>query len=98
VGNSWVLNSKALSRQVSDSLGQTTLQNVNFLSGTNSGVRVSTGIELQITMPVINLPFRLIFGVNPGRIDRTYVGPSAGTPISIHQPFQGFRFSIGKTF
>jgi len=98
IGNSWVLNSKALSRQVSDSLGQVSLQNINFLPGTNSGLRVSTGVELQITLPVINLPLRLIFALNPSRIDRTYIGPSAGTPVSIQQPFQGFRFAIGKTF
>jgi len=98
VGNSWVLNSKALSRQVTDSLGQVSLQNINFLSGTNSGLRVSTGLELQITMPIINLPLRLIFALNPSRIDRTFIGPSAGTPVSVQQPFQGFRFSIGKTF
>jgi outer membrane protein insertion porin family len=98
VGNSWVTNSKSLLRQVTDPLGQTSLQNVQFLSGTNSGLRVSTGLELQITMPVINVPFRLIFALNPSRINQTYVGPSAGTPLSIKEPFQGFRFSIGKTF
>jgi outer membrane protein insertion porin family len=98
VGNSWVLNSKSLLRQVTDPLGQTSLQNVKFLSGTNSGLRVSTGLELQITMPIINLPFRLIFALNPNRINQTYIGPSAGTPLSIKQPFQGFKFTIGKTF
>ena len=98
VGNSWVLDSKALLRQVSDSLGNTQAQNVRFLSGTNSGVRVSTGVELQITLPMINLPFRLIFAVNPTRINRTYVGPSFGNPVSIREPFQGFKFTIGKTF
>src|SRR5262245_39229922 len=98
VGNSWVINSKSLLRQVTDPLGQTSLQNVHFLSGTNSGLRVSTGLELQITMPVIHMPFRLIFALNPSRINQTYVGPSAGTPLSIKEPFQGFRFSIGKTF
>jgi outer membrane protein insertion porin family len=98
IGNSWVINSKSLLRQVTDPRGQASLQGVNFLPGTNSGLRVSAGVELQITMPIINLPLRLIFAFNPSRIDRTYVGPSAGTPLSIQQPSQGFRFSIGKTF
>jgi outer membrane protein insertion porin family len=97
IGNSWVINSKSLLRQVTDPLGQTSLQNVKLLSGTNSGLRVSTGLELQITMPVINIPFRLIFALNPNRINQSYVGPT-GTPLSIHQPFQGFKFTIGKTF
>jgi len=98
IGNSWVLNTKALLRQVTDPLGQVSLQNISFLPGTNSGLRVSTGVELQITLPVINLPLRLIFALNPSRIDRTYIGPSASTPVSVQQPFQGFRFAIGKTF
>src|SRR5262249_30384631 len=45
-GNSWVLDTKALLRQVTDPLGQTSLQSVKFLPGTNSGLRVSTGLEL----------------------------------------------------
>jgi outer membrane protein insertion porin family len=98
VGNTWVLNRNALLRNVTDSLGQVSAQSVNLLPGTNSGLRISTGVELQITLPVINLPMRLIFAVNPSRIDRTYIGPTVGTPINVQQPFQGFRFSIGKTF
>jgi len=98
IGNSWVTNSKSLLRQVTDPLGQTSLQNVRFLSGTNSRLRVSTGLELQITLPIINMPLRLIYALNPNRINQTYVGPSAGTPVSIREPFRGFKFSIGKTF
>jgi outer membrane protein insertion porin family len=98
VGNTWVLNRNALLRNVTDSLGQVSAQSVNLLPGTNSGLRISTGVELQITLPIINLPMRLIFAVNPSRIDRTYIGPTVGTPINVQQPFQGFRFSIGKTF
>jgi outer membrane protein insertion porin family len=98
VGNSWVLDTKSLRRQVSDALGNMQAQNVRFLPGSNSGIRVSTGVELQITMPLINLPFRLIFAVNPTRINQTYVGPNFGNPISIREPFQGFKFTIGKTF
>jgi len=98
VGNSWVLNSKALRRQVTNALGQTQLEDVSFLSGTNRGLRASTGVELQITIPVINLPFRLIFALNPSRIDKTYSGPTAGTPLSVREPSRGFKFTIGKTF
>jgi outer membrane protein insertion porin family len=98
IGNSWVLDSKALRRRVADSAGRLQLQDVQFLSSTNSGIRMSTGLELQITLPVVHLPFRLIYGFNPARIDRNYVGPTAGTPLSIHDPRGGFKFSIGKTF
>jgi outer membrane protein insertion porin family len=98
VGNSWVLNPNALRRQVTDSLGQTQLENVRLLSGTNTGLRVSTGAELQLTLPVINLPFRLIFAFNPSRIDQVYTGPTAGTAVPVREPWHGFRFTIGKTF
>jgi outer membrane protein insertion porin family len=97
-GNSWAIDTKSLLRQVTDPLGQVTTQSVKFLPGTNSGFRVSTGLELQINVPYINLPFRLTFAVNPERINRTYIGPSAGTPIPVNSPFRGFKFSIGKTF
>jgi outer membrane protein insertion porin family len=98
VGNSWVLDSKALRRLVTNALGQRQLEDVGFLSGTNRGLRASTGVELQITMPVINLPLRLIFALNPSRIDKTYYGPTAGTPLSVREPARGFKFTIGKTF
>ena len=68
VGNSWVLKKNQLSRQVVDSEGKFTTEAVRFLPGTNSGIRTSTGVELQVMMPVINAPFRLIFAVNPNRI------------------------------
>src|SRR5262245_16453876 len=97
-GNSWVIDTKSFLRQVTDQLGQVSTQNVRFLPGTNSGLRVSTGLELQINVPYINLPFRLTFAMNPERINRTYIGPSTGTPINVNSPFQGFKFSIGKTF
>jgi hypothetical protein len=36
--------------------------------------------------------------MNPERINRTYIGPTTGTPINVNSQFQGFKFSIGKTF
>jgi outer membrane protein insertion porin family len=98
VGNSWVLNSRALQRQVTDSLGRVQSENVRFLPGTNAGLRMSTGIELQITMPVLNLPIRLIFALNPSRVDQTYTGPTTGTLLPVREPSRAFKFSIGKTF
>jgi len=97
-GNAWVLNKNALRRQITNAGGETQFENVKFFSGTNSGLRVSTGVELQVTLPVIHLPFRMIFAFNPSRIDRTFIGPTVGTPLSLREPSHGFKFTIGKTF
>jgi outer membrane protein insertion porin family len=71
---------------------------VRFLPGTNSGVRTSTGIELQVMMPVIRAPFRLIFAVNPNRIHSTFYGQATGIPFSINEKAHDFKFTVGRTF
>jgi outer membrane protein insertion porin family len=42
------------------------------LSGTNYQLRMSTGVELQVILPVVNAPFRLYYAYNPLRVN-TYV-------------------------
>jgi len=97
-GNAWVFKKGALVRQVVDSQGNIRTENAQFLPGTNSGIRMSTGLEVQVVMPVINAPFRLVFALNPMRIDRAYQGPVTGIPFSIHQPGHDFKFTVGRTF
>jgi outer membrane protein insertion porin family len=50
--------------------------------------RVSTGAELRFIMPVLNVPFRLIYAVNPNRseLEKLYV------------PYTTFKFAVGTTF
>jgi outer membrane protein insertion porin family len=53
--------------------------------------KTSTGLEIRFFMPVLNVPFRLIFAYNPQRsgvLDNTFF-PQKG--------FQ-FRFAVGSTF
>ena len=45
---------------------------------TNYQTRMSTGLELQVIMPVVNAPFRIYYAFNPMRLDTTAVTP---TPI-----------------
>ena len=45
--------------------------NITPLSHTNYVVRMSTGIELQVILPVVNAPFRLYYAYNPLRINTT---------------------------
>lgn len=58
-----------------------------FLEGDSISLksfRTSTGAELRFFMPVINVPFRLIYAINPNR-----------DPF---QPKSAFRFAVGTTF
>ncbi len=48
------------------------------LSGTNWVPRMSTGLELQVFLPVINAPFRIYWAYNPLRLDEI-----ANSPIPI---------------
>jgi outer membrane protein insertion porin family len=98
MGNAWVWKKQQLTRHVLNSDGQVVDIPVEFLPGTNSGFRTSTGMELQILLPVINVPFRVIYAINPSRLDRDFVGPTTGLPLGIHEKFNDFKFTIGRTF
>jgi hypothetical protein len=52
---------------------------------------VSTGVELRFFMPVLNVPFRLIYSWNPSR---------TGVLDNSLQPAKEttFRFAVGTTF
>jgi len=52
---------------------------LNVVSGTNYQPRMSTGLELQVLMPVVNAPFRIYYAYNPLRIDEYVTSP---TPIT----------------
>jgi outer membrane protein insertion porin family len=47
--------------------------------GTNWTPRMSTGLELQVMLPVINAPFRIYWAYNPLRLDTMATSPSAIT-------------------
>ena len=53
--------------------------------------KTSTGLEVRFFMPVLNVPFRLIFAYNPQR---------AGVLDNTLQPQKAFqfRFAVGSTF
>jgi outer membrane protein insertion porin family len=72
------------------------LQNPNIqpvfeVIGQRSAFKTSTGVEIRFFMPVLNVPFRLIFYYDPQR---------AGVLDNSLQPQQafGFRFAVGSTF
>jgi hypothetical protein len=61
-------------------------------------LRSTTGAEIQVIMPDINAPFRLIFGYNALRVDRNYFGIANGQPFQIKDPGKAIKFTVGKTF
>jgi len=53
-------------------------QNLQILGSTNWRPRMSTGLELQMFLPVVNAPFRIYWAYNPLRLDE-----QASPPIPI---------------
>jgi len=53
-------------------------QNLQILGATNWRPRMSTGLELQMFLPVVNAPFRIYWAYNPLRLDE-----QANPPIPI---------------
>jgi outer membrane protein insertion porin family len=56
-------------------------------------IRTSTGIEIQVMMPVVNAPFRLYWAYNPTRVDR-YVQPPVVADRSFFPNYATFYNSI----
>jgi outer membrane protein insertion porin family len=54
-------------------------QELKVLGGTNFIPRLSTGLELQVMMPIINAPFRIYWAYNALRLDEFASTPN---PIS----------------
>lgn len=56
-------------------LGKTPSQDLQILSSTNWKPRISTGLELQMFLPVVNAPFRIYWAYNPVRLDEQATPP-----------------------
>jgi outer membrane protein insertion porin family len=69
---------------------------VGLLNDTNNVWRLSTGGEIQFTMPVVHQPFRLIFAYNPLKLDTDVV--FQGIRFPLREPSSNVRFSVGYNF
>jgi outer membrane protein insertion porin family len=98
IGNAWVVKKSELTRTIVNLDGVVTQEGARFLPGTNSSIRMSTGVEVGVTLPVLNAPFRVILAWNPKRIDRVYNGPTTGLPFALREDKRQFKFTVGKTF
>jgi outer membrane protein insertion porin family len=59
--------------------------------GRTNAFKTSTGAEIRFFMPVLNVPFRLIFAMNPSR------GGVLDNNLQPEKKFK-FRFAVGTTF
>ncbi|HKR11810.1 MAG TPA: outer membrane protein assembly factor BamA [Pyrinomonadaceae bacterium] len=57
--------------------------------------RSSLGMEVRVQVPVINVPFRLIFAYNPNARDNQFID---GFPFFFNEKKRVIRFSVGRTF
>jgi outer membrane protein insertion porin family len=60
-----------------------------------SDYRASTGLELRVQVPVLNVPFRLIFAYNPNARKDQVID---GFPFFFNEKKTVVRFSVGRTF
>ena len=61
----------------------------NTVAGIFDNYRYSMGGEIRVQVPVINVPFRLIFALNPNaRTDNQF----------FFEQKKAIRFSVGRTF
>jgi outer membrane protein insertion porin family len=57
--------------------------------------RASVGMELRVQVPVVNVPFRLIYYYNPN----AKIGQFSDLPgLNLPGKRSGFRFTVGRTF
>jgi outer membrane protein insertion porin family len=59
-----------------------------------SDIRSSLGAEVRIQLPIVNVPFRLIYAFNP----QARRGLNSKVPLIFNEDRSVFRFSIGRTF
>jgi outer membrane protein insertion porin family len=57
--------------------------------------RASLGMEVRVQVPVINVPFRLIFAYNPNARPNQFID---GFPFFFNEKKKVIRFSVGRTF
>ena len=71
--------------------GSTNVVNLAGQGFTWKDFKTSTGLEIRFFMPVLNVPFRLIFAYNPQREG------VRDNQLLLQKAFQ-FRFAVGSTF
>ncbi|HEY8563208.1 MAG TPA: outer membrane protein assembly factor BamA [Pyrinomonadaceae bacterium] len=60
--------------------------------------RSSVGVELRVQVPIVNVPFRLIYFYNPGAKLGLRNDLLENTTVFLPGKRSGFRFTVGRTF
>ncbi len=68
------LNSERL-EELNQEFPQAGFTNQAFIQPGSQQIRTSTGLELQVLMPVVNAPFRIYWAYNPTRFEGTLTAP-----------------------
>jgi outer membrane protein insertion porin family len=58
-------------------------------------IRTSMGAEVRFQIPILNVPFRLIYAYNPNARQNQIID---GFPFFFNEKKNVFRFSVGRTF
>jgi outer membrane protein insertion porin family len=58
-------------------------------------MRSSLGAEIRVQVPILNVPFRLIYAYNPNARKDQVIN---GFPFFFDEKKSVFRFSVGRTF
>lgn len=58
-------------------------------------IRSSMGAEVRFQIPILNVPFRLIYAYNPNARNDQFIN---GFPFVFNEKKSVFRFSVGRTF
>jgi outer membrane protein insertion porin family len=97
------LNNQPFGCQAYDSAFNCTgTQNLTFnsdlkpLAHTNYVPRMSTGLELQVLMPVINAPLRIYYAYNPLRLDTTVKSPGSINCEMFQAPTRDYNCQAAK--
>jgi outer membrane protein insertion porin family len=61
--------------QLNEEFPQAGFTNATYIQPGSQKLRTSTGLELQVLMPVVNAPFRVFWAYNPTRFEGTLAAP-----------------------
>ncbi len=86
---------QTVSNQLFSDFGRVFNPHIQLAKGTNSQIRMSTGLELRVMLPIMHVPFRVYYAWNPLRVNQ-YINPNA-PPNSLFT-YQDFLRGIPQAY
>ena len=91
-----VKNAKLITLNAGDALFLRGDENTGLYCVINGVLRVSTGVEIQFMMPMVNQPFRFIMAYNPVVMKTNTV--MQGRRFDLKEKRSNVRFTVGYSF